>query len=359
MKIAAPFSRSLAGSSADGYDWSVPVDGSTSDTEWQGIHPASDLLQVLNPPQGYMQNCNIPPDAMIPGGLFSLANTKPYIFASKNYGSSRNGWTNQRGARAVQLLQADDSVTIEEALAYAVDVHVYGVERWLDVLRKAHESFGADQNGNEGYAAGIADVLAWSGDLLADSTGALKYYYWRQQIVDDHGSAAVNEAAQGIDQWYRIVTGEAETSAELDYAQSQSAVASFATAMKRLRDEMGSLDATYGDKFRVGRGGASWPVGGGGGFDTRTLRSMGYASENDDYTKWGRSGQTSTQIVVMTKPIQSWWYLPVGQSDREDSPHYRDLAEKAFSKRQLQPTWWMPEDLVDHIESRTVLKGAA
>ncbi len=34
----------------DGFDWSVPVDGSTSDTEWQGIHPTSDLLQILNLP---------------------------------------------------------------------------------------------------------------------------------------------------------------------------------------------------------------------------------------------------------------------------------------------------------------------
>ena len=139
-----------------------------------------------------MQNCNIPPDAMIPGGPFSLANTKPYIFASKDYGRNRDGWMNQRGARAIQLLQADDSVTIEEALAYAVDVHIYGVERWLDVLRKGHENFGAEQSDDESYAAGIADVLAWSGDLLADATGALKYYYWRRQLVEDYGSETIN-----------------------------------------------------------------------------------------------------------------------------------------------------------------------
>ena len=218
---------------------------------------------------------------------------------------------------------------------------------------------GAEQSDDESYAAGIADVLAWSGDLLADSTGALKYYYWRRQLVDDYGSETINEAAQRIDQWYKIVSGEEVTSAELSDVELESAVVSFAMAMKRLQDEMGSLDATYGDKFRVGRDDASWPVGGGGGFGTRTLRSLSYASENDDHTQWGRSGQTSTQIVVMTKPIQSWWYLPVGESDRPDSPHYRDLAEKAFSERQLQPTWWMPEDLVDHIESRTVLEDAA
>ncbi|MBK8316332.1 MAG: penicillin acylase family protein [Acidobacteria bacterium] len=44
-----------------GYDWTKPVDGSTSKTEWLGIHKTSDLLSILNPPQGYMQNCNVPP----------------------------------------------------------------------------------------------------------------------------------------------------------------------------------------------------------------------------------------------------------------------------------------------------------
>ena len=46
-------------------------------TEWQGLHDASEHLQVLNPPQGFMQNCNIPPDAMMPGSPFHLDRTLP------------------------------------------------------------------------------------------------------------------------------------------------------------------------------------------------------------------------------------------------------------------------------------------
>ena len=29
------------------------------------MHKTSDLLSILNPPQGYMQNCNTPPDVMM------------------------------------------------------------------------------------------------------------------------------------------------------------------------------------------------------------------------------------------------------------------------------------------------------
>jgi hypothetical protein len=49
--------------------------------------------------------------------------------------------------------------------------------------------------------------------------------------------------------------------------------------------------------------------------------------------------------------------VPIGQSDRPDSPHYRDQAEKLFSPRKLKATWYTPEELAGHIKSRTVLEG--
>src|SRR5262249_54351999 len=50
---------------ASGVDPSRPVPGNTSAHEWQGIHPLADLVQVTNPPNGWMQNCNCSPSAMM------------------------------------------------------------------------------------------------------------------------------------------------------------------------------------------------------------------------------------------------------------------------------------------------------
>ncbi|MBI3119069.1 MAG: penicillin acylase family protein, partial [Candidatus Hydrogenedentes bacterium] len=126
------------------------------------------------------------------------------------------------------------------------------------------------------------------------------------------------------------------------------------------KEHFGSLDATYGDKFRVGRDDKSWPLGGGGGnLGITTLRNVGFGQEKPDHTRWGQSGQTSTQIVVMSKPIQSWTYVPIGQSDRPASPHYADQAEKLFSPAVLKSTWWTPEALYAHIESREALHPEA
>jgi acyl-homoserine lactone acylase PvdQ len=83
---------------------------------------------------------------------------------------------------------------------------------------------------------------------------------------------------------------------------------------------------------------------------------MGYAEANGDFERNGNRGQTSTQVVVLSKPIRSWIYLPVGQSDRPESAHYRDQAETVFGNRTLKPSWWTPEELKDHIVSRRELE---
>ena len=334
-----------------GYDWSKPVDGSTSATEWQGLHPASDHVQVLNPLQGYMQNCNIPPDVMMVDSPLTPDKTLGYLY------NSSVGYTNQRGARAVQLLHANSSVTIEKAQDYAVDVHPYGVERWLEVIKKADDMFGELHKSNPDYTIGIKDLRSWDGQLRRDSTAALKYYYWHKQIIEDHGAEAVSDAASRID-YYLAALGKPAPEIDLSEDELEAAADSLASAMAKLKEDHGSLNATYGDTFRVGRDDTSWPLGGGGGNGLTTLRNISYGQERNDHTRWGTGGQTSTQVIVLSKPIRSWTYVPIGQSDRPDSTHYRDQAEKLFSVRKLKPTWWLAEDLAKHIESRTVLAKA-
>ena len=43
------------------YDFSLPVDGSIKATNWQGVHALNEIVQSINPVNGWLQNCNATP----------------------------------------------------------------------------------------------------------------------------------------------------------------------------------------------------------------------------------------------------------------------------------------------------------
>jgi acyl-homoserine lactone acylase PvdQ len=184
----------------------------------------------------------------------------------------------------------------------------------------------------------------------------LKYAYWRIQLIEDIGRDRMRSISDRVD-FLREPPGETRKPLSLTDEELRQVANSFAKAIARLKSNFGTLEKTFGEVFRVGRGNLSWLCEGGMTEDRglTTLRSVGYGPERPDHTRWGQTGQTSTGVVVLTKPIRSWTYVPLGQSDRPDSPHFRDQAEKAFSPRKMKPAWWTPQELKGNIESRTLL----
>lgn len=337
----------------EGYDFSRPVDGSTSKSEWLGIHPAADLISIENPPQGYMQNCNVPPDVMMVGSPLAPDRTKSYLF------NETPGRTHQRAARAVQLLGGDSAVTPEKAIEIALDEFCYQYDRWTDALKRADAHSGRAFREDADYQSGLRDILAWDGYSRADSRGALKYYYWRRAVRSAIGTGYGSLVSNLAD--YMAALAKPKTvGAGPSEGELNALAAGLAAAMKTLRSNHGSLDAVFGDVFRAGRGDKSWPVGGGSLNEEgmATLRAIAFELPRPDFTRWGQAGQTSTQVVVLSRPVKSWTQPPVGQSDRADTPHYRDQAEKLFSRHRMKPTWESKEELMRHVESRVELKFA-
>jgi acyl-homoserine-lactone acylase len=333
----------------DGFDFTKPVDGSTSKTEWSGIHPARDLMAIENPPQGYMQNCNIAPDVMMVGSPLIPDRWKNYLF------NQLPGRTHQRAARAVQLLQAATSVTPEQARAIALDTYCYQYDRWVAALKQANAEFGDSYRADNDYQMGLQEILAWNGRSDPDSKAALKFYYWRR-LCETTVSTYPQLAGRLADYMEALGKPMGASTPPTD-EEMKGMVLSLAGAMKMMRSDFGTLDVSYGQVFRVGRDDKSWPVGGGSLVEEgmATVRAVGFGQPKPDHTRWGGSGQTSTQVVILTKPIQSWTQPPIGQSDYPDSPFYRDQAEKLFSKGQMKPTWYQKSELLKHLYSRTEL----
>jgi len=101
-------------------------------------------------------------------------------------------------------------------------------------------------------------------------------------------------------------------------------------------------DAVFGTLFRVGRKGGShtWPVSGGTLNEAAmaTPRAIHFAKAGKEMV--GVDGQSATQIVILTKPPQSYMAMPLGESDHPESGHWDDQAEKLFSRSRLKSTYF-------------------
>jgi acyl-homoserine lactone acylase PvdQ len=300
-----------------GCDSSRPMPGATGQCEWEGIHPLSDLLQIHNPPQGYMQNNNTSPEWMMKDSpeppekwkdRFYLYNIAP-------------GPPHQRAAMTLEQLSRADRVTVEQMFDIAFSPEVFRAETWQERVRRAQNPPGA-----------MAQlILNWNRRSDADSRAALAFYLFKRAL-GQHARAIEPPAAL--------------TDADV--------VAALTKAEQELTTQF-PPNATYGTLFRVGREGTgrTWPVSGGSLMDVgmATPRAIGFNKVGNEMV--GTRGQTSTQIVVLTKPPQSWMVLPLGESDHKDSPHYDDQAEKLFSRSRAKPTWFLNRrELEKHVTAR-------
>jgi len=286
-----------------GCDPSKPMPG-TGECEWQGIHPFEDLPQIENPPQGYMQNCNISPWVMMKDSPLTPEKfaAHPYL-----YNAARTP-AHQRAAMVLDLLAAAKDVTADQALGIAFSTEVYKADLWQDRIRKA---------GAGGEFVRL--ILDWNRHSDADSRGALAYYLFKISLGER--SKLVEPPDDLSDDDVRAALGNAERQLKSDFPPG----------------------AVYGTLFRVGREGSArnWPVGGGtvAAAGMATPRAIGFNKKGD--IMLGRSGQTSTQVVLLTKPPQSWMVIPLGESDHPDSPHFDDQAEKLFSHARAKSTYFL------------------
>jgi len=305
-----------------GCDPAKPMPGASGDCEWQGLHPFEDLVQITNPPQGYMQNCNISPFAMMKD---SPLVPEKYAEHSYIYNAGRTP-PHQRAAMMLDLLDAAHDMTAEQAIDVAFSPQVWHAELWQ---ARIHAAAPDSEFGKM--------LVAWNRRSDADSRPALAFYLFKTSL--EKVQRAVDPPESVTHDQIRAALAKAEARLKSDFPP----------------------DAVFGTLFRVGRqGGAhTWPVSGGSLSEAgmATPRAVGFDKAGNQML--GRSGQTSTQIVILTKPPQSYMVIPLGESDHPDSPHFDDQAEKLFSKSRVKPTYFLDrKELEKHATKREELEFA-
>ena len=181
----------------------------------------------------------------------------------------------------------------------------------------------------------LAKLLAsWNRRADADSRAALAYYFFK---------TALGQLGRAVDPPVSLTDDDVRNA--LDKAAAR--LAEFAP------------DASFGTLFRVGRQGAgrTFPVSGGSLVEAgmATPRAINFTKDGNEMV--GHSGQSCTQVVVLTKPPQSWMALPLGESDHPESGHFDDQAEKLFSRGKLNSTYFLNrKELEKHVTAKLALE---
>ena len=326
----------------DGYDYTKPVPGDTSATEWKGIHPASDLVQITNPPAGYMQNCNVSPRVMFRDSPMTPDRYKSYLYMEPEHNGIKYG-LHQRAAMTFEQLDQIRRATVQDVIEIATSTQVYGAKAWQNRLREAWEKADAQTRDDSGLRAFAEAILSWNGRVEKDSAGVLCYYYWKQ--------------AQSSDIRLRDRLG-APPPATLSDA---TVIETLKAGRQKMIAECGRTDVRYGDIFRAGRQGGkrTAPVDGGGLDGIATPRNLSFGDRNADGKRLMRGGQCALQVVQLSKPPKSWTAAPLGQSDDPASKHFDDQAIELVASRKLKPTYFLNRDeLMKNVESTRQLEYA-
>jgi acyl-homoserine lactone acylase PvdQ len=322
----------------DGYDWTKPVPGNTSATQWQGVHTVDDLVHIINPPQGYMQCCNTSPQYIMENSPLTPDKYKAYIYNAL--------WDqdNPRGTRARELLAADPNVTKEKAIAVVMDVYDIHSKAWNAALKTALDAVGAERMKDAAFAETAKTVLAWNGEFDQNSVAA--------PIVEK-----LRRKCSGKVNIHAINSGEA-----LPAAEQKTLVDLLGEAGEELKTQFGKTGATWGEVHQVGRDGQFYPYDGAdlGGVsmdETITLRTVDSREEPKGSGHWIASGGSGSAMLMFMHPdgIESYSCIPWGQSAVPGSPHHTDQTRELYTKRQMKETWFAKDELLKHVESEKVL----
>jgi acyl-homoserine-lactone acylase len=307
-----------------GYDWSGVVPGNTSDTEWYNVLRQGRLPSLLNPPGGYVQNCNSSPwytnmQAVLdrheyPADLAPLANTL-------------------RSQHSLLMLETDEPIDLDYLLKNKFNHHLLLADRVKDDLitvLRGRESQGVDLDE-------AAELLAkWDNSVHPNSVGSVLFVqFWNRYS---------KEAAPEFD----VAWSEDEPmTTPYGIGDERAARRTMAEAVKAVKGAAGTIAVPWGMAFRLRKGDLDIPI---GGLTTEygAFRVVGYA-EADDGRQIALGGDSYVFAVEFSDPPRAYSIMAYSQSDDPDSPHYTDQCEM-FAKGEWKQVNFTEVDIAANLE---------
>src|SRR5688572_619907 len=325
------------------YDWSKPVDGSISATEWKGYHNISQTVLSINPSNGWLQNCNSTPSTV--AGTNSPKKEKfPAYMAPDG--------ENFRGINAVRVLSEENKYTIDKVIKAGYDTRIAAFEILVPALISSFEKNvrGNDSLYNQLYEA-ISILRNWDYRCGENSVATTIAVEWGQRIAGSISRTKVpeNEKADQVEKARYFAAN----------AKPEELLQPLSATISDLKTRFGSWQMAWGEINRFQRISSdidnkfddnkpSLPV----GFVASTWGMLpSFVSRTFAGTKkrYGYNGNSFVCAVEFGKKIKARSLLTGGQSGNEGSGHFTDQAVM-YSKGQFKDVLFYREDVMKHVE---------
>jgi acyl-homoserine lactone acylase PvdQ len=311
------------------FDFSKPVDGANPATDWQGIHAVDETITVLNPPNGWIQNCNSTP-----------------FTAAAQFSPKREDYPRYmapdpetfRGIHAVRVLTGVSGLTLDELIEIAYDPYLPGFEQLIPGLVQAFDESGQDYP----ELADEIDVLRdWDFRVSVDSVAMSMAHFYGMQFREDgenpddlsRSNLIIYFGTESSHEERLRIFSKAVAKLENDFGQSTTAWGE----INRFQRISGAIDHPFDDdapSLPVGMASGRWGA----------LASFGARRYQDTKRIYGSSGNSFVAVVEFGDKVRAKTLLAGGQSGDPDSPHFDDQAQR-YVDRAFKEVAYYKEDV--------------
>ena len=311
------------------FDFSKPVDGSNPATDWQGLHTVEESITILNPDNGWIQNCNSTP--------FTAAlefSPKPEDYPAYMAPDTENF----RGIHAVQVLTGEQGFTLDKLIEIAYDPYLPAFEKLIPGLVDAYDSSG----GRYPEMKPAIDVLrAWDFKTSTDSVAMSLAHFYATTFM------ASGQRPKGMTRMQALNYSGTESS-------HSERLKLFALTLAKLEMDFGSWDTPWGEINRFQRSTGdidlrfdddkpSIPVGLASG-RWGALAAYGMRGKIETKKIYGTRGNSFIAVVEFGEKVKAKSLLAGGQSGDPDSQHFYDQAQR-YADREFKDVAYYKDDV--------------